>query len=139
MKGYVAIVLHAHLPWVRHPEHARPLEERWLHEALWESYLPLCEMLDRLAADGVPARLTVSVSPTLAAMLADPLLKSRFVLHLDSLDALVERELVRSRGDEAQIGRCVLPSAFGGGTRDVGTSFRRFAGCSREARGRRFD
>ncbi len=28
-KGYFALVLHAHLPFVRHPEHERFLEEDW--------------------------------------------------------------------------------------------------------------
>src|SRR5262249_2697846 len=83
--GYVALVLHAHLPFVRHPEHERALEERWLHEALWESYLPLLALLDRLARDGVDAPLTVSISPPLAAMLADPLLRDRFSDHLARL------------------------------------------------------
>ena len=32
----VAIVLHAHLPYVRHPEHERFLEENWLFEAIVE-------------------------------------------------------------------------------------------------------
>jgi len=86
--GHVAFVLHAHLPWVRHPEHERPLEERWLHEALWECYLPLLDVLDRLARDGVGAGLTISVSPPLAAMLADDLLRSRFSLHLAGLERL---------------------------------------------------
>jgi 1,4-alpha-glucan branching enzyme len=99
--GSVAIVLHAHLPWVRHPEHARPLEERWLHEALWESYLPLLDVLDRLAADGVEAPLAISVSPTLAAMLADPLLRARFVEHLDRLSRLAQREAARVEADPA--------------------------------------
>jgi 1,4-alpha-glucan branching enzyme len=89
--GYVALVLHAHLPYVRHPEHARPLEERWLHEAIWESYLPLLELLDRLARDGVRIALTVSVSPPLAAMLADGLLRDRFEDHLRRLEHLAAR------------------------------------------------
>lgn len=88
MPGHVALVLHAHLPWVRHPEHARPLEERWLHEALWESYLPLLDLLDRLAAEGVRVALTLSVSPPLAAMLADELLRARFTDHLGRLGRL---------------------------------------------------
>jgi 1,4-alpha-glucan branching enzyme len=86
--GHVALVLHAHLPYVRHPEHARPLEERWLHEALWESYLPLVDVLDRLAAEGVRAGLTLSISPPLAAMLADDLLRRRFADHLARLGRL---------------------------------------------------
>lgn len=97
MRGSVAIVLHAHLPWVRSPEHPRSLEERWFHEALWESYLPLVDVFERLLNEGIRAPLTVSVSPPLAAMLADPLLRSRFVAHLDRLEALVEREVVRTR------------------------------------------
>ena len=88
MIGHVAIVLHAHLPWVRHPEHARPLEERWLHEALWESYLPLIDVLERLADDGIRAPITISVSPPLAAMLADDLLRRRFGDHLERLERL---------------------------------------------------
>ncbi len=88
MIGHVALVLHAHLPWVRHPEHARPLEERWLHEALWESYLPLVDLLDRLARDHVRVGLTLSISPPLAAMLADDLLRARFSDHLARLSHL---------------------------------------------------
>ena len=33
-KGYLALVLHAHLPFVRHPEYPEFLEEDWLFEAL---------------------------------------------------------------------------------------------------------
>jgi 1,4-alpha-glucan branching enzyme len=84
----VALVLHAHLPWVRHPEHARSLEERWLYEAIWESYLPLLGLLDRLGREGVASALTISVSPPLAAMLADDLLRSRFDDHLARLSRL---------------------------------------------------
>jgi len=30
MQGYLSLVLHAHLPFVRHPEHEKFLEENWL-------------------------------------------------------------------------------------------------------------
>lgn len=88
----LAVVLHAHLPFVRHPENDDHLEERWLFEALAESYLPLVDAFERLARDEVPYRLTLSVSPTLAAMLADPLLKARFLRWLSRLDRLARRE-----------------------------------------------
>jgi 1,4-alpha-glucan branching enzyme len=94
--GHVALVLHAHLPWVRHPEHARPLEERWLHEAIWESYLPIVEVIDRLAREGVKVAITISVSPPLAAMLKDPLLQRRFEDHLARLGRLA-RSLAQGR------------------------------------------
>jgi 1,4-alpha-glucan branching enzyme len=96
MLGHVALLLHAHLPYVRHPEHARPLEERWLHEALIESYLPLVEVLDRLGNEGIHAPFTISLSPPLLAMLGDELLRARFVDHLTRLQRLAARLL---RGD----------------------------------------
>ncbi|WP_437945943.1 1,4-alpha-glucan branching protein domain-containing protein [Sorangium sp. So ce296] len=98
MPGYVALVLHAHLPYVRHPEHARSLEERWLFEALWECYLPLLGVLDRLAADRVVAPLTLSVSPPLLAMLRDELLLRRFEDHLRRITALAARVEARFAG-----------------------------------------
>ena len=50
-KGYLSIVLHAHLPFVRHPEHPSFFEENWLFEAITECYLPLLSVLDRLQQD----------------------------------------------------------------------------------------
>ncbi len=88
----IALVLHAHLPFVRHPEHPEFLEERWLFEAIIECYLPLLQMLDGWARDAVPGRLTLTVSPTLAAMLADPFLQDRFDSHLDRMRDLARQE-----------------------------------------------
>ena len=54
-RGYLAIVLHAHLPFVRHPDDPTVMEERWLHEAITETYLPLLRVLEglRSGANGV--------------------------------------------------------------------------------------
>ena len=52
-KGYFALVLHAHLPFVRHPEYERFLEEDWFFEALTETYLPLLDVFEGLERDGV--------------------------------------------------------------------------------------
>ena len=46
--GYLAIVLHAHLPFVRHPEDPTVMEERWLYEAITGTYLPLLQMFEGL-------------------------------------------------------------------------------------------
>ena len=97
--GNVAFVLHAHLPYVRHPAHEDFLEERWLWEAITETYIPLLEMLEALDRDRVPARLTISLSPPLLGMLADPLLRSRYLRHLDRLVELAEKEERRTRPD----------------------------------------
>ena len=48
--GYLAMLLHAHLPYVRHPEHPEFLEEDWLFEAITETYLPLIAMMQRIVA-----------------------------------------------------------------------------------------
>lgn len=95
--GYLSLVLHAHLPFVRHPEYDDFLEEDWLYEAITETYIPLLEVFDGLERDGVDWRLTMSVTPTLAAMLADPLLQFRYVRHLDNLIALSAKEMERTR------------------------------------------
>ena len=96
-QGYLAIILHAHLPFVRHPEHEDSLEERWLFEALTESYIPLLLMLDGLERDGIECRLTLSLSPTLLSMLADPFLQHRYQERLETLIELGARELRRTR------------------------------------------
>jgi 1,4-alpha-glucan branching enzyme len=97
MAGYLALVLHAHLPFVRHPEHNRFLEESWLFEAITETYLPLIQLLEGWQRDGLPARLTLTLSPTLCSMLLDPLLKSRYLGYLQGLIDLAEREIHRTR------------------------------------------
>ena len=74
--GYLALILHAHLPYVRHPEYDEFLEEDWLYEAITETYLPLLSVLYGLADDGVPFQLTLTLTPPLCHMLRDPLLSS---------------------------------------------------------------
>ena len=97
-KGYLALVLHAHLPYVRHPEHEHFLEEDWLYEAITETYLPLLTVLDGMVRDGVPACLSLTLTPTLCHMLRDPLLVGRYTRYLDNLLELVRRERERTRG-----------------------------------------
>ena len=96
MTGFLALVLHAHLPFVRHPEHARSLEEIWLFEAITESYVPLLRLLEDWRRDGLEAPVTLTLSPTLCAMLRDPLLQERYVRHLDSLLDLAGKEIYRT-------------------------------------------
>ena len=97
--GYLSILLHAHLPFIRHPEFEDSLEERWLDEALLESYLPLLRMLEGRAERRAPGRITVSLSPTLLAMLGDPLLRRRFSKRLEHLTTLADRDVARYRDD----------------------------------------
>src|SRR5512134_3596875 len=98
-RGYLSLVLHAHLPFVRHPEYERFLEETWLFEAITDTYIPLLRVFDGLAADGVPFRLTVSISPTLITMLQDTFLQDRYLAHLGKMEALGDKEILRNHGD----------------------------------------
>jgi 1,4-alpha-glucan branching enzyme len=98
--GYLALVLHAHLPYVRHPEFEEFLEEDWFYEAITETYLPLLDVLHGLADDGVPYQLTMSLTPPLCHMLRDPLLQERYVRYLDRSIALALEELARTAGDD---------------------------------------
>ena len=79
----LALVLHAHLPWVRQPDQERALEENWLHEAIADCYLPLIEVLMAAERRGSRFRLSLSLSPTLLTLLADPSLPARFLDYLE--------------------------------------------------------
>ena len=96
IKGYFCPVLHAHLPFVRHPEYSDMMEERWLYEAITETYLPLLDVFERLESDGVKFRLTMSITPPLANMLADELLINRYSNYLSKQEELSEKEIFRN-------------------------------------------
>ncbi|RJP33801.1 MAG: DUF1957 domain-containing protein [Candidatus Omnitrophota bacterium] len=94
--GYLCLVLHAHLPFIRHPEHEDFLEEDWLFEAITETYIPLLDAFDRMVNDGTRFRITMSVTPPLAEMLADPLLQSRYERILEKYAELADKEVHRT-------------------------------------------
>jgi 1,4-alpha-glucan branching enzyme len=96
-KGYLMFVLHAHLPYVHHPEYDRFLEERWLFEAVTETYIPLIKFFDRLRDEGTRFRVTLSVSPSLADMLEDPTLIDRCERHLEMSMRLADAEIRRTQ------------------------------------------
>ena len=101
MPGHLSLVLHAHLPFVRHPEHERFLEESWLFEAVTETYIPLIQIMDGWLHDGMDTRLTLSLSPTLCSMLLDPLLQDRCENYINNLIDLADKEIHRTHWDRA--------------------------------------
>ena len=100
MLGTNSVVLHGHLPWVHHPQYEEFLEEDWYLEALAETYLPLLITLDDLAADRVPVRLAVGVTPTLLEMLRSPALQQKADRYLLRRIELAEKEVGRQAGKE---------------------------------------
>lgn len=91
--GYLLLVLHAHLPFIRHPEDEDFLEEDWLYEAITETYIPLLNHLQQAMEAGVQPRLTMTWSPPLCEMLADSLLQGRYRRHLERLLEMAEQEV----------------------------------------------
>jgi 1,4-alpha-glucan branching enzyme len=101
--GFWCPVLHAHLPFVRHPEYPEFLEEDWLFEALTETYVPLVRVLDGLLRDGADYRLTMTLSPTLISMMQDPLLVHRYHRYVDRLVDLSGREIERTHRVDSRL------------------------------------
>lgn len=94
VQGYLSMILHAHLPFIRHPEYPTFLEEDWLFEAMTETYIPFLRMMQRLIDDGIYFRLTMSMTPPLCEMLADPMLQERYLAYLDNLYELAEKQKI---------------------------------------------
>lgn len=94
----IALVLNAHLPFVRKPQFTQFYEERWLFEVISETYLPLLRMFRKLELENIPFKVSMVFSPTLLAMLSDSLLCERYVTYLDNQIELAEKEKKQAGG-----------------------------------------
>lgn len=97
IKGYVSFVLHAHLPFVHHPESEDYLEEQWLFEAMSETYIPLLLTYQKLVDEGVDFRFTMSLTPPLLNMFDNKLLQDRYIKYLEKHIELSKKEIVRTK------------------------------------------
>jgi len=95
LQGYYILVLHTHLPFVRHPEYDEFLEEDWLYEAITECYIPLLLRFKRLREENLDFRITISLTPPICNMLSDRFLLSRYEKRLIKLIDLINRETKR--------------------------------------------
>ncbi len=76
--GMLAIVLHAHLPYVRKNE-KNSLEEDWLFQAILECYIPLLQVIESSQKENpINTKLTISLSPTLLSLLGNKQIKETF-------------------------------------------------------------
>ena len=98
-KGYVSFVLHAHLPFIHHPESDDYLEESWLYEAISETYIPLLTKFQKLVDEGVNFRITMSMTPPLLSMLDNKLLQRKYIKYLKKLIELSKKEIKRTEYD----------------------------------------
>ncbi len=101
-RGFFSLVLHAHLPYIRHPEHEEFMEERWLFEAITETYVPLLRVFQRLEKDSVPFAITMSITPPLMEMLESKDLQEKYIRHLEKLIKLSEKEIDRTKNEAPQ-------------------------------------
>ncbi|MEQ1504926.1 MAG: 1,4-alpha-glucan branching protein domain-containing protein [Myxococcota bacterium] len=136
MFGRFCLVLHGHLPWVLH--HGRwPHGEDWLFEAAAETWLPLLEVLDACAAEGIHPGWTVGLTPILLEQLTNPRFQNGLVAFLAdrraraALDAAAfvtegdARLAALARRWEARFGE--LAERFEAIGRDVAGAFRAHA------------
>ena len=76
--GQLAIVLHAHLPYVRKNE-KNSLEEDWLFQAILECYIPLHQVIESSKKENpLNTKLTISLSPTLLSLLNNKQIQATF-------------------------------------------------------------
>ena len=99
VKGYVSFVLHAHLPFIHHPESDDYLEEQWLFEAISETYIPLLRNFKKLVDEKVEFRITMSMTPPLLWMLDNKLLQKKYIHYLKEHIELCEKEVKRTTYD----------------------------------------
>ncbi|MCL2860590.1 MAG: DUF1957 domain-containing protein [Oscillospiraceae bacterium] len=99
-KGYVSFILHAHLPFIHHPESNKYIEEHWLFEAISETYIPLLLSFKKLEEEQVDFRITMSMTPPLLSMLDNKLLQKRYIKYLEQHIELCEKEVKRTIYDE---------------------------------------
>lgn len=102
MKGYMILFLHAHLPYIKHPEYDEFLEERWLFEAMMETYIPLIMMFRNLEKENIPFRITMSITPPLMEMLTSEDLQQKFERHMEKLIDLAGKEVERTKYEHSK-------------------------------------
>lgn len=80
-KGKLLFVLHSHLPYVL--SHGKwPHGMDWINEAAAETYIPLVQIFEQLAGEGISPKITIGLTPVLSEMLADEVFKDEFDSYL---------------------------------------------------------
>lgn len=94
-KKSLVIAISAHQPYIWHKEDSFLPQNEILYSAISETYLPLLNMFSNLEADGIPFKLMMCFSPSLCALLSDPVVQSCYIDWLDKVIALGEAEVNR--------------------------------------------
>lgn len=89
-------MLHSHLPFYRKAG-MWPFGEESFYECMLETYVPLLNMVADLYDEGLPAKLTIGITPILAEQMADKHLSEGF-------QAYVEGRIKAAKQDEERFG-----------------------------------
>lgn len=90
--GSFVFMLHSHLPFYRKAG-MWPFGEESVYECMAETYIPLLNAIGDLWDEGIPAKLTIGITPILADQLADEHLKQGFEKFLnDKIEAAQKDE-----------------------------------------------
>ena len=100
---YFSLVLHSHIPYVL-AHGSWPHGMDWLYEAAAETYMPLLDVFERLAGEGIPARTNVSFTPVLMEQLKD----GSFVRGFDEYLKMKIEAAVRDRAYFDKTGNAAL-------------------------------
>lgn len=84
MIGYICLVLHTHMPYVR-KNGVFPVGEDWLYQVMSNTYLPLLGMLAQLEHEGLSSCLSITLTPVLCEQLSDPYIQERFIVYLRTM------------------------------------------------------
>jgi predicted glycosyl hydrolase (DUF1957 family) len=114
--GYLLIHLHAHLPFIADPVNFgkddawRPIgyPQEWYPEAVCDTYLPLIDTFETLVQERVDFKLSMDISPPLAAMMQSQRHASDVLSFLERLIKLARLEVERTRREEAHFTAAAL-------------------------------
>jgi 1,4-alpha-glucan branching enzyme len=81
--GSFVFMLHSHLPFYRKAG-MWPFGEESVFECMAESYIPLLDAIADLWDEGIPAKLTIGITPVLAEQLADAHINAGFEKYLNT-------------------------------------------------------
>lgn len=88
-----SLVLHSHIPYVL-AHGSWPHGMDWLYEAAAETYLPLLDVFERLAGEGLSDLASISFTPVLMEQLKDPAFAAGFAGYLEMKREAATRDRV---------------------------------------------
>ncbi|HHW60598.1 MAG TPA: DUF1957 domain-containing protein [Syntrophomonadaceae bacterium] len=102
MRSNIMLVLHSHIPYVKH-QGRWPFGETWLFEAMAETYVPFLTTLLRLKKENVQTRLVLGFSPTLLEQLGSDYIRREFVEYLKEREkaAMEEERIFLAQSNQA--------------------------------------